>query len=215
MPPARTRPDADKASHPYSASHKRKPADKANAKADNASVASGATNPSVQAAGSLVSPPPPPAHRQPLTPRQVDWHAPLPAATTAAHLLSTSLAASASPTPFLQSYAYAHRLPLSSFASPLNAAVLSQPGVAAHSPTMLKRARKAAPPRDADTQRERERERECAKVAPQQLALSVRKHFNDAAVSESDVITEFVYVVKEGKRREFRMRFAPGVKAGR
>lgn len=48
------------------------------------------------------------------------------------------------------------------------------------------------------------------RVSKDQLANAVRKHFNNAAISEQDAIARFLYKVHEEKRgREFRLRFQP------
>ncbi|GAM37149.1 hypothetical protein TCE0_022r06818 [Talaromyces pinophilus] len=48
------------------------------------------------------------------------------------------------------------------------------------------------------------------RVAKEQLALAVRKHFNAAGLVEQDAIARFLYKVREeGKGREFRLRFQP------
>lgn len=56
------------------------------------------------------------------------------------------------------------------------------PGVGAQSPTMARRKDKR-------------------KVTKDQAALVVRKHFNSQAISESEVVVEFLYKIKmEGER---------------
>ncbi|KAL1846439.1 hypothetical protein Plec18167_001469 [Paecilomyces lecythidis] len=48
------------------------------------------------------------------------------------------------------------------------------------------------------------------RVSKDQLALSVRKHFNSAGLVEQEAIVRFLYKVREeGKGREFRLRFQP------
>jgi hypothetical protein len=48
------------------------------------------------------------------------------------------------------------------------------------------------------------------RVSKDQLAMSVRKHFNNVALVEQDAIARFLYKVREeGKGREFRLRFKP------
>lgn len=48
------------------------------------------------------------------------------------------------------------------------------------------------------------------RVSKNQLALSVRKHFNSAALVEQEAIARFLYKVREeGRGRQFRLRFQP------
>ncbi|CRG86928.1 hypothetical protein PISL3812_03941 [Talaromyces islandicus] len=48
------------------------------------------------------------------------------------------------------------------------------------------------------------------RIAKDQLALAVRKHFNAAGLVEQEAIARFLYKVREeGKGREFRLRFQP------
>jgi hypothetical protein len=48
------------------------------------------------------------------------------------------------------------------------------------------------------------------RVSKEQLALTVRKHFNSAGLVEQEAIARFLYKVREeGKGREFRLRFQP------
>ena|SRR5436190_7388793 len=48
------------------------------------------------------------------------------------------------------------------------------------------------------------------RVGKDQLAMSVRKHFNNVALVEQDAIARFLYKVREeGKGREFRLKFKP------
>lgn len=63
------------------------------------------------------------------------------------------------------------------FTSPLHQALLTNPGIGRQSPTMARR-------------------KEIRRVSREQLATSVRKHFNGAAVSEIDVVVELAYKVK-------------------
>lgn len=46
------------------------------------------------------------------------------------------------------------------------------------------------------------------RVHKDQLALAVRKSFNNLGVTEADVITELLYKTKN-QDNEFRVRFAP------
>ena len=52
------------------------------------------------------------------------------------------------------------------------------------------------------------RKREKRRVSKEQLALVVRRSFKDQAVSESDVVCEFVYRVRN-RDKAFRLRSAP------
>ncbi|KAB8068919.1 hypothetical protein BDV29DRAFT_61478 [Aspergillus leporis] len=48
------------------------------------------------------------------------------------------------------------------------------------------------------------------RVGKNQLALSVRKHFNSAGLAEQEAIARFLYKVREeGRGRQFRLRFQP------
>lgn len=78
----------------------------------------------------------------------------------------------------LHGYRVIYRLPTpTAFKNHLNAAILSAPGIGRHSPTMVKK-------------------REKRKVGKNNLALSVRKHFNGLAINESEVIVDFLYKIK-------------------
>lgn len=82
------------------------------------------------------------------------------------------------PRELLNTYRVAHTLPTpAAFSSPLNQALLTNPGIGRQSPVMA-------------------RKKEKRRVSQDQLALAVRKHFNGAAVNETDVIAELVYKVK-------------------
>lgn len=72
--------------------------------------------------------------------------------------------------------AYGVEVP-SAMKSPLSTAVLTVPGIGRNSPTMARR-------------------KEKRKTGKEQLALTLRKHFNGLAVSETDVVVEFLYSVK-------------------
>ncbi|KAF2722477.1 hypothetical protein K431DRAFT_283892 [Polychaeton citri CBS 116435] len=88
------------------------------------------------------------------------------------------------PTPILDRYRVAHHLPTpEAFTSPWRQALLTRPGgIGRHSPTMA-----------CSKQKRR--------VGKDQLAMTVRKHFNAAGVSESEVIVEFMYAVRhQGKQ---------------
>lgn len=78
----------------------------------------------------------------------------------------------------LNTYRVAHNLSNpAAYTSPLNQALLTNPGIGRQSPTMA-------------------RKREKRRTSKEQLALAVRKHFNGAAVSEIDVVVELVYKVR-------------------
>jgi len=82
------------------------------------------------------------------------------------------------PTSLLNTYRVAHNLSIpAAFSSPLHQALLTNPGIGRQSPTMARR-------------------KEKRRVAKEQLALAVRKNFNSAAVSETDVVVELVYKVR-------------------
>ncbi|WPG99551.1 Hypothetical protein R9X50_00236800 [Acrodontium crateriforme] len=94
------------------------------------------------------------------------------------------------PVSVLNTYRVAHNLSTpAAFTSPLRQAYLTNPGIGRQSPTMARRKDKRRVPRD-------------------QLALAVRKNFNSAAVSETDVVVELVYKVRH-QNQTFRMRSAP------
>lgn len=79
------------------------------------------------------------------------------------------------PRQFLETYRVAHSLPTSaSFKSPLNQALLTNHGIGRQSPSMA-------------------RKKEQRRIAKDQLATTVRKHFNGAAVSETDVVVAVLY----------------------
>ena len=88
------------------------------------------------------------------------------------------MAWNASDLALLNTYRVSHGIATSAaFTSPLNQALLSNPGIGRQSPTMA-------------------RKKDKRRVSKDQLATSVRKHFNGAAVSEMEVITELVYKVR-------------------
>ena len=79
---------------------------------------------------------------------------------------------------FLNTYRVAHNLATpASFKSPLNQALLTNPGIGRQSPTMA-------------------RKKDKRRIAKEQLALAVRKHFNGAAVNEIDVVVDLAYKVR-------------------
>jgi len=82
------------------------------------------------------------------------------------------------PLELLNTYRVAHNLSTpAAFTSPLNQALLTNPGIGRQSPTMA-------------------RKKDKRRVSKEQLALAVRKNFNSAAVSEIDVTVEMVYKVR-------------------
>ncbi len=85
-------------------------------------------------------------------------------------------------TAMLNTYRVAHSLTTpAAFASNYHQALLTNPGIGRQSPTMARRKDKR-------------------RVAKEVLALAVRKNFNSAAVSETDVVVELVYKVRhQGK----------------
>jgi hypothetical protein len=85
------------------------------------------------------------------------------------------MAWSTSPLSLLNTYRVSHHLSTpAAFTSPLNQALLVNPGIGRQSPTMARRKDKR-------------------RVSKDQLATNVRKHFNGAAVNEIDVVVELVY----------------------
>lgn len=79
------------------------------------------------------------------------------------------------PLSLLNTYRVSHNLSTpAAFTSPLNQALLVNPGIGRQSPTMARRKDKR-------------------RVSKEQLATNVRKHFNGAAVNEIDVVVELVY----------------------
>ncbi len=94
------------------------------------------------------------------------------------------------PTSLLNTYRVVHCLPVPAcFTSPYNAALLTNPGIGRQSPTMARRKAKR-------------------RVSKDVLATAVRKHFNSAAVSESDVVVDMVYKVRMGEKRSKTSGFA-------
>jgi hypothetical protein len=86
------------------------------------------------------------------------------------------------PIDLLDTYRVSHNLQTpTAFTTPLRQALLTNPGIGRHSPTMA-------------------RKKEKRRISKEQLALAVRKNFNGAAVSEIDVVVELVYKVRnQGK----------------
>ncbi|THW69757.1 hypothetical protein D6D04_03568 [Aureobasidium pullulans] len=90
----------------------------------------------------------------------------------------------------LQEYRAAHRMETpSAFNSIRNQFLLTNPGIGRQSPTMARRKSKR-------------------KVPKEQLAMAVRKNFNDAAVNEIDVMVDLLYKVRN-QDKAFRLRSAP------
>lgn len=92
-------------------------------------------------------------------------------------------------TSLLQAYRRTYRLDTpSAFKRSLSHTVLGS-GIGRFSPTMA-------------------RSKEKRRVPKEQLALAVRKNFNAIGVSETDVIVDLLYSVKN-QDKDFRVRFAP------
>lgn len=85
----------------------------------------------------------------------------------------------------LHAYCHVHRLDTPpAFVSPYNQRMLTRPGIGQHSPTMA-------------------RHRARRRISKGALALAVRKDFNAAIVLESELITSFLYAVKnQGKHHK-------------
>ena len=93
------------------------------------------------------------------------------------------------PISLLNSYRVVHNLPTpAAFTSPLNQALLTNPGIGRQSPTMA-------------------RKKEKRRISKEQLALAVRKNFNAAAVNEIDVVVELVYKVRNRGRSSLPAEF--------
>ncbi|KAL8723315.1 MAG: hypothetical protein Q9225_000367 [Loekoesia sp. 1 TL-2023] len=75
------------------------------------------------------------------------------------------------------------------FGSAFNQRVLCRVGVSRRSPTMAKHADRR-------------------KISKEQLALAVKKDFNDAMVNEPEAITTFLYSIRN-QDKSFRMHFTP------
>ncbi|KAL9532298.1 hypothetical protein SMMN14_04606 [Sphaerulina musiva] len=94
------------------------------------------------------------------------------------------------PRTVLEVYRVAHNLDTpASFTSPRNQALLTNPGIGRHSPTMR---------RAKHNQRQSE----------VKLATQVRKHFNAAAVNETEVVAGMQYVAKN-KDKAFKQKSTP------
>ena len=100
-------------------------------------------------------------------------------------LTDVQMAWSTTPLSLLNTYRVSHNLSTpAAFTSPLNQALLVNPGIGRQSPTMARRKDKR-------------------RVSREQLATNVRKHFNGAAVNEIDVVVELVYKSRnKGKRHQ-------------
>ncbi|KAI9710098.1 MAG: hypothetical protein M1820_002900 [Bogoriella megaspora] len=93
----------------------------------------------------------------------------------------------------LHAYRHAYRVDTPpAFYSPLNQALLTNPGIGRHSPTIARRKGKS-------------------KTSKEQLAMALRKHFNGLAVSETEVIVDMMYKVRSDDKA-FRIKFAPAAK---
>jgi histone deacetylase complex subunit SAP30 len=99
-------------------------------------------------------------------------------------LMCTQMSWNTTPLSLLNTYRVSHNLSTpAAFTSPLNQALLVNPGIGRQSPTMARRKDKR-------------------RVSKEQLATNVRKHFNGAAVNEIDVVVELVYKSRnKGMRR--------------
>nr|OQO20566.1 hypothetical protein B0A51_10442 [Rachicladosporium sp. CCFEE 5018] len=92
--------------------------------------------------------------------------------------------------PILDAYRTSHSLPIpAAFTTPLRQALLTNPGIGRQSPTMA-------------------RCRSKRRVGREVLATAVRRHFGAMAVSEGEVVVEFVYGVRN-RDKAFRVRSAP------
>ncbi|KAF2864531.1 hypothetical protein K470DRAFT_5521 [Piedraia hortae CBS 480.64] len=86
----------------------------------------------------------------------------------------------------LNKYRIAHQLRTpAGFSSLYHQALLTNPGIGRQSPTMAKKRNKR-------------------RIARDQLAATVRKHFNSAAINENDVIANMMYRTRH-KDKVFRM----------
>ncbi|KAI4229182.1 MAG: hypothetical protein L6R36_001031 [Xanthoria steineri] len=93
-------------------------------------------------------------------------------------------------TSVLNAYRLLHRLRLpSAFGSGFNERVLGRAGVCRRSPTMI-------------------RHKARQKSNKEQMALAVKKDFNDAMINELDSIAIFLYSI-HNKDKSFRMHFSP------
>ncbi|KAK5107775.1 hypothetical protein LTR62_000699 [Meristemomyces frigidus] len=103
---------------------------------------------------------------------------------------STGMSWTTASTTLLNTYRVSHHLQSpAAFTSPYNQALLSNLGIGRQSPTMARR-------------------KDRRRVAKEQLAMAVRKNFNSAAVSETDVVVELVYKVRH-QDKAFRLRSLP------
>lgn len=90
----------------------------------------------------------------------------------------------------LHGYRYDYRLNTpAAFNKPYNQLVLSSSAIGRMSPTMARR-------------------KEQRRQGKDQLANSVRKHFNSMGIAENEVVVDFLYKVR-WQDKNFRMRFAP------
>lgn len=90
----------------------------------------------------------------------------------------------------LHGYRYDYRLNTpAAFNKPYDQLVLSRSAIGRMSPTMARR-------------------KEQRRQSKEQLANSVRKHFNSMGIIENEVVVDFLYKVR-WQDKNFRMRFAP------
>jgi hypothetical protein len=90
----------------------------------------------------------------------------------------------------LHGYRHDYRLNTpAAFSNPYHQLILSRPGIGRMSPTMTRR-------------------KEQGRQSKEQLANSVRKHFNSMGIVENEVVVDFLYKVR-WQDKNFRMRFAP------
>jgi histone deacetylase complex subunit SAP30 len=104
-------------------------------------------------------------------------------------LIRVQMSWNTTPLSLLNTYRVSHNLSTpAAFTSPLNQALLVNPGIGRQSPTMARRKDKR-------------------RVSKEQLATNVRKHFNGAAVNEIDVVVELVY--KSRNKGMLRLEIQP------
>ena len=104
---------------------------------------------------------------------------------TSTDYMIVQMAWNTAPLDLLNAYRVSHSLPSpAAFTSPLHQAILTNPGIGRHSPTMA-------------------RKKENRRISREQLALAVRKNFNAAAVNEIDVVVDLVYKVRN-QSKHFR-----------
>lgn len=122
------------------------------------------------------------------------------------------------PTSVLHSYRHAYRLPIPScYTHPAAPIMLSQ-GIGRRSPTAIASRRLRKQLSRAQSQNQTGHKTTSGengggggKTEREQVAIAVRKHFNDAAINEASTIVRLVYIGKEGSKG-FRSRFHPDIK---